>query len=361
MLILFKKLSQIFSTLITILFRNEDPNIIVIFSFHFLGDTVSTLPAIELIKNKFPAKTIYIFCYPASEVIYRYKYPDFFYKTYKRNEINLANEKIGFRFLKLFYSLRKLKPSIVFDITSSFKTAFLSSLSGAKNKVGFGNPYLKGFFTHFVNRKVDQHVSHYYLTTVSNFLKTDINMNYEIFKINYNPKDHIMLIPFAGWKAKEWSLINFLRLAEDLNKDYKIALLAEQELVKVEIESELKRKGITLIKNNSISDLIENLKGSSLLISNDTGPILIAGLLGKPTFSLYGPTNPLYHKASGDYHDFIHKTIKCSPRKDQKLCFTFGGRRGCPSFECMRSLKFDDVIAEVKSFIINLKITPKNY
>lgn len=352
---------KIFTFLTAFLFKNKGTDVVAIFAFHFIGDTVSTIPAVELIKQKFGNDRIYIFCYEGSEAIFKIKYPALNYKTFRSNKIDLGREKFNLKFLRLLKYLRELNPSVVFDITSSFKTSILALLSGANERAGFGNAYLESFFTHFVKRNVDQHVSNYYLNTVKNYFKDFTAVNNKIVSANYNPESRIIINPFAGWRAKEWGLNNFLMLAEVLKKKYNVAVLAEKTLIDNETEIELNRKGINLILSDSISHMIEILRECSLLISNDTGPILVAGLLGKPTFSIYGPTNPLFHKFQGMNQKTYHENIKCSPGVDKKMCFTLGGRVGCPSAECMKFLKFDSVFNEVSLFISDLKLIAKNH
>ena len=112
-------------------------------------------------------------------------------------------------------------------------------------------------------------------------------------------------------------------------------------------------------ETKNIDDLISIIAGSSIFISNDSGPLQIAALLGKPTFTIYGPTNPEYHLPFGNHHRFIQKIIECSPPKGEKFCFTNAGRDGCPSFECMNLLSVEEVLPQVMDFISSHNIEPK--
>lgn len=98
------------------------------------------------------------------------------------------------------------------------------------------------------------------------------------------------------------------------------------------------------------------IKQCSVAIGNDTGTIHIASYLGKPTFTIYGPTNPVYHLPYGKNHRYIQCRLKCSPLPNEKVCFTFGGRIGCPSNECMNLLSAKDVVDNVYDFIHFLNI-----
>ena len=101
----------------------------------------------------------------------------------------------------------------------------------------------------------------------------------------------------------------------------------------------------------SINELIEQTRDCSVFIGNDSGPLYIANMLGKPTFTIYGPTNPDYSIPFGDNHTFINKTIDCSPEKNKQYCHTVAGLVGCPAFKCMETLKLDEVYNKLLPFV----------
>ncbi len=169
-----------------------------------------------------------------------------------------------------------------------------------------------------------------------------------------------MIHPFAGWKAKEWGLHKYIKLASHLSKDYDVAIICESHLLNDKQISEIKVHDVDLILTKSIEDLITAVKDSSVMISNDTGPIHIANILGKATFTIYGPTNPNFHLPRGQKHGYIRKEISCSPGENDKYCFTYGGRY-CQTFECMKLLEFDIVKKEIIQFLnsVGIKKTKK--
>jgi len=59
--------------------------------------------------------------------------------------------------------------------------------------------------------------------------------------------------------------------------------------------------------------MIEWLRLSALLVSNDTGPLHIAAALGRPVVALYGPTE---HRRTGPYGQLdrvLRHPLPCSP------------------------------------------------
>jgi ADP-heptose:LPS heptosyltransferase len=173
----------------------------------------------------------------------------------------------------------------------------------------------------------------------------------EPFPLSIKKIEKILIHPFAGWKAKEWNFNKFVNLAQALSNNYKVSLLIPSNSLKKDIEIEIKNYKIDTIETKSVQELITALKNCSLLIGNDSGPIHIASMLGKATYTIYGPSNPVFTLPKGEANGYYQKIIKCSPLKDQNLCFTDGGRYGCPSFECMNQTSLEEVLNSIKSFI----------
>ena len=166
----------------------------------------------------------------------------------------------------------------------------------------------------------------------------------DIFPRSNKILDKIIIHPFAGWKAKEWNLNKFVKLAEALSKSYRVSFLIPSSTLKKDIQEELKKHQINLIETKSVEELIAVLDNCSLLIGNDSGPIHIASMLGNATFTIYGPSNPPFTLPYGSTHGYYQKKIKCSPLATENLCFTDGGRYGCPSFECMNGTTMEEVL-----------------
>ena len=116
-------------------------------------------------------------------------------------------------------------------------------------------------------------------------------------------------------------------------------------------------RNIPVIQTTSIEELINKIKACSVFISNDSGPLYIANLLGKPTFTIYGPTNPDYSLPFGKFHKFVQKKISCSPNGTQ-YCYLQAGLN-CPSYECMIQLSVEEVKVSVHEFLSDLGFKSK--
>jgi ADP-heptose:LPS heptosyltransferase len=94
--------------------------------------------------------------------------------------------------------------------------------------------------------------------------------------------------------------------------------------------------------------VIEEIRKHSDIICNDSGPSHLAELLGKRTFTLFGPANPAVHKKHNHLNYIIREIISCSPAGNEKLCFANGGR-DCPSNVCMQRISVDKTYESIIS------------
>ena len=328
-------------------------SIIVVISLHKLGDTVFTIPAIKLLLNKYGNKII-IYCFPESKNIYEIVLHDVKYKIVNKKEFKLSSRIASFKARKL---LKELNPETIVDLTGSITTASLIFNAKAKRIIGFNISYFQKIYTDFTIKRNLPHLIDMYVDVVRQlFPIKDKDFDRE-YPVQFDGKAPIVIYPYAGWSAKEWDLEKYIELGKVLNKNY-TCLFINNNLLTKDVSMKLKENNISILQSRTIDDLISILKNCSLIISNDSGPIYIANILNKPTFTIYGPTNPLYSLPYGKYHGMIQKEIKCSPEPNKQYCYTNGGLY-CPAFECMNQLSFEEVKNSILKFIDEIGIKEK--
>ncbi|MCB1234372.1 MAG: lipopolysaccharide heptosyltransferase II [Verrucomicrobiae bacterium] len=92
------------------------------------------------------------------------------------------------------------------------------------------------------------------------------------------------------------------------------------------------------VGKTSIDELIEELRGCRVVLTNDTGTMHLAAALGVPTVAIFGSTEPAWTRPLGPNHQVIRRHVECSP------CFL----RECPlDFRCMREIDTDAVVRAV--------------
>ena len=96
------------------------------------------------------------------------------------------------------------------------------------------------------------------------------------------------------------------------------------------------------IGQTSLDELIAELRTCRLLLTNDTGTMHLAALLGLPTVSIFGSTEPRMTGPLGAGHIVLRHHVECSP------CFL----RECPiDFRCMKAVSVEEVTAAVLSVL----------
>jgi ADP-heptose:LPS heptosyltransferase len=336
-----------------IFFIKESSNItVVVIAFLKIGDTVFSIPAIKILQEIFGDNLILI-CTSESKSVYRLKFPDLRFYTVESDDCwfrRIAKFKTRKRF-------RKVKPKFIIDLTGTIQSVSLMTGQKAEAVFGICDNYLLNFYTKAVIKRKAPHLTDMYLDAVfqcSN--KTNFKIEKE-YPCEINKDGKILIHPFAGWKAKEWNLHKYIKLAKDLNILHTSAIITQRDSIPEDIKNKIADENVELIETKSPEEMIANINVCSCLIGNDSGPVYIAAVLGKPTFTIYGPTNPGYSLPFGRHHSYIQKSLKCSPEENKQYCFTDAGRNGCPTNECMNVLSFDEVYKSVSAFLKDNGVT----
>lgn len=329
--------------------KNAGPTRVAIICFHKIGDSVFTIPALQVLSKLKPGHVLRVFCYQENQVIYKLVLNDFKYTVISKEDIYFNR----FFNLKARKELLSYNPDIILDLTGTILSASL--IIGAKCDIyGLTQFPYQAIFRRWVTKRKIPHLIDVCLDALSTFVDVPEDDTIKMFPEADNTGTHILIHPGAGWAAKEWGAEKYYELSEQLEKcGYECKLISCEGNNIENIKNSAK---VRIKKTKDLPDLIRSIQECSAFIGNDSGALYIANLLGKPTFTIYGPTNPYFSKPYGDRHSFIQKCIKCSPLHDEQYCYTDAGRKGCGSFECMKQLKVEVVLASIIEFLRNNKI-----
>jgi len=109
--------------------------------------------------------------------------------------------------------------------------------------------------------------------------------------------------------------------------------------------ADVERRAIDGAGATSMLGLAALLARCRLLLSNDTGPVHLAGAMGVPVFAFYGPNSPRLYGPSSPGSRAFTLGLPCSP------CITNanGKTSSCRMPVCMRGIRVDSVLEAVEA------------
>jgi ADP-heptose:LPS heptosyltransferase len=103
---------------------------------------------------------------------------------------------------------------------------------------------------------------------------------------------------------------------------------------------------VNRIGHTTLDQLIDELRECRLLLTNDTGTMHLAALLGVPAVAIFGSTEPSLTGPLGNAHIILRHHVECSP------CLL----RECPiDFRCMKAVSTDEVVDAVRSMLFETR------
>jgi lipopolysaccharide heptosyltransferase II len=131
--------------------------------------------------------------------------------------------------------------------------------------------------------------------------------------------------------AKRWPAAHWAALADILieRHGFKVILTGSESerSIAAAIVSRMQHRPITLTGETTVDELLAVLARCDLVISGDSGPLHLAVALGRPTVSIYGPTDPAIYgpvPRHGQSAVVIRRGLSCSP------CYTLRATAECP-------------------------------
>lgn len=324
-----------------------DGNNIIIISLHRLGDTIFTIPAINQVYKKFGNKTI-ICCLPESIPIYRMIFGNITIIDVKHDDFYFGKRIAKSR---IRGKLKSFKPSIVIDLTGSMISASLIFNLRSNQIIGINAEQFANIYDHFVKFRHLPQLKDIYLDAITSLLQNVDRKDIINENVSINAEGKILIHPFAGWFEKEWSKKKFIELAGLLNQKYNVGIITQKGQLDWDVITEISSKKIDILQTEFVDELIENIKCASIFIGNDSGPVNIANFLGKPTFTIFGATNPDYVKSNLPHQICFQKNLKCSARNEEKFCLIGGMIYNCSGIQCMNLLTVKEVITALEPLL----------
>ena len=282
---------------------NFNPNNILIINFGQIGDVILSLPAFSAVRERFPAaKITAMIGKSGAEIIDLCGFTD---EKIVVDRVRLRDGKKAesiAEVLQIVKDTRRRKFDFIVDLHSLYETNLLGFLSGAKHRL-YANRENRSldFLANFApkppreNKKL--HLTDYYLNVLKPLgienaarvaeiapRKRDLE-KIETLLRDFKDKKLVGLFPGAGNISRRWRLENFAALAENLSSEkgwQAIVFLGPEEAeLRGEIEAKFPAE-IKIIDKLSLTEFTAALSVLAVLVSNDTGAIHLAAIVGTP-------------------------------------------------------------------------------
>lgn len=337
---------------------------------NWIGDAVMAAPALERLRASFPQAHITLLSPPrTAELFEGVSYVD-------RTEVYRRQEGVG-AFFGAVRRLRARRIDLAVLFQNAFEAALLSWLGGARLRIGYAEQGRGPLLTHRLHRGLEHRNRHQvndYLDIVAECERAcsieppampdsarwpslrasaaQTAAAQSVLRRLGNGANAGPLVALnagaTNSRAKCWPAERFAALADRLIEQAgaRIVMIgagAERESAQAVLNRMTHSDGVNLAGETSMAELFGLLAACDLLVSNDTGPAHIAAALGRPTLTVFGPTNEFETSPTGPRAELLRaEGIECA------RCM----HRDCPiDHRCMTRLSAEDVFARAERLL----------
>ena len=312
---------------------DQDYHSILLWMPNWIGDVILTLPSVQSLRRAYPKARITAVVKPPSDEL-----------LLGHPAINTVHPlpsgpDSGFwKDVKFARSLKKYKFDLGIVLPNSFGAAFLLSLTGAKNRLGYNTDARDILLTHPIvttNRlKKSQYRVEYYFkifsplkmdvpdTVFSPVIKQegDLSVREALLNIGLDEdEEFIVLHPGTSKVERSWHVERFGILCQKIIKfdGKKLVLIgtkSEEAIIK-RIKDYCPPGKVKVSTPINLRVLAGILKKSRIFIGNDSGMMHLAAMVGTPIVSIFGPGNPSTTGPymDSEYYEILSQGYSCSP------------------------------------------------
>ncbi len=321
--------------------KNLKPFRIFIRAANWLGDSVISVPAVRAMKAGRPDAHVTVAAPEKIASVWKLV-PD-------------IDEVLPLKpgsFFSVVQTIRRQKPfEVAILFPNSLRTALEVWFASIPRRVGFRGHHRQWLLNQIATEQPPgpiQHQVYRYLHMARELGGPDAAPEIRKFlpriKTNGAPAK-LGLCPGAEYgPAKRWLPERFaqvaLTIAEQRPVQWVLFGTAADSERGAAIESTLGAHCVNRIGQTTLDQLVAELSECALLLTNDTGTMHLATLVGVPVVAVFGSTEPRLTGPLGTGHDVIRHQVECSP------CFL----RECPiDFRCMNAVSVEEVTAAVSA------------
>lgn len=327
---------------------------ILIRASNWLGDSVISVPAVRAIKSARPDAHITVAAPKKIAALWKL--------------VPEVDEIVPISHRSLFSTVRSIRRQPRFDVTllfpNSLRVALESWLGGAPQRIGYCGHSRRWLLDKIVPEPTQvgppQHQAFHYLR-LAHALEADGKqlLPAQLPRLsasrpappqsaNIKPQRTLLgLCPGAEYgPAKRWLPERFAEAAKIIGEQHDVHWILfgteKDGAMGREIAETLGESCFNRIGQTSIEELIAELRTCRLLLTNDTGTMHLASLIGVPVAAIFGSTEPRLTGPLGEDQVILRHQVECSP------CFL----RKCPiDFRCMKAVTVAEVVETISAML----------
>lgn len=294
------------------------PQKILVIKLRAIGDVILATPVVENLRQAFPQARIDFLTEKMCAPIVA-GHPAL-------HEVLILDRRQAGASRQLIQQVRQRRYDLVLDLFGNPRSAVLTWLSGAPQRVGFRfrlrrHAYNltvepRGNRLHEVEFNLDA-LRALSIPIVTRRLFVPVDAGSESFATQFwrenglENRRVIGLNPSGGWYTKRWPLNFFAQLGDRLQRELNAVVLllwGPGEYEDVTFIAQTMQAPALLAPATHLKQLAALMSRLTLLVSNDSGPMHLAAAMGTRVAGIYGPTRPELQGPWGEGHEVVVKS-----------------------------------------------------
>ncbi len=324
---------------------------LVVRSPNWLGDAVMSIPSVMALTRGRPDVRV--------SVLTLAKLSDIWEVVPGVEEVIRIEPKMGIlRVAKMLRSRGGFDMGVLY--TNSLRSALEMALGGVRFLAGYAGHHRQSLLSKVIPELKPKepplhHVDRY--LRIAERLGAYVEGFYEIPGLMVRPDEDpvptLVVCPGAEYGgAKRWPAERFIDTAKKVQDEatvrWAIVGTRHEKALGERIAAGIGASAQNLCGETTLRELMDLIARSRAVLTNDTGTMHLATLIGTPVIAIFGSTEPALTGPRGSRHRILRHHVACSP------CFL----RECPlDFRCMKAISPQEVTATLCEVISGRKPT----
>lgn len=249
-----------------------------------MGDVIHALPAVATLKHSFPDAWI--------AWALESKWASLLDGNPNVDRIVTFDRKNFSSVVAAWRTFHSLRLDCAVDLQGLIKSALVARCSGARRRVGYPASQARESMAAWLYTEKHaasaRHIVDRHLDLVRGMGCERITRGFDIPRgvaEGELPERFVLASPYAGWRAKEWPMEYYTKLAALI----RLPLVLNGH---PGAEADLRKAPGVLVHISSVAGLIDATRRATAVVGVDSGPLHLGAALSKPGVAIFGPTDP---------------------------------------------------------------------